>query len=187
MPLLDHFSWIAPYYDRIFYLPHADSLVARVQPEPHHRLLDVGGGTGRVARHFAGQVAQVCILDPSATMLQEGQRKGICITRGEAEELPFCSGTFDRIIMVDAFHHLRDQQVAVHELMRVLAAGGRLVVEEPDIADWRVKWVALGEKALMMRSHFCAPERMRAMFERAGGDAHVESEGFTSWIVVCKQ
>ena len=70
MPLLDHFALIAPHYDRIFEVHNLDRLLACVAPQRGHRLLDVGGGTGRVATRFGGLVAQVCVLDPSPGMLQ---------------------------------------------------------------------------------------------------------------------
>jgi len=200
MPLLDHFGLIAPYYDRIFQggrfvRRDLERLMAHVAPEPGHRLLDIGGGTGRIAQHFCGRVAQVCVLDPSPGMLREGQRKGICITRGESEDLPFASAVFDRIILIDAFHHLRDQEQASREMLRVLAPGGRLVIQEPDIAHWGVKLVALGEKALLMRSRFYAPEEIGAMLNRAG--EHVAATRIertdsyptrsqTAWVVVEK-
>lgn len=187
MPLLDHFSLVAPYYDLIFRLRDIEPLLSWLGPEPRDRLLDVGGGTGRVAERFVGRVAQVCILDPSPHMLAEGKRKGICIAQGEAEDLPFVAGTFYRIIMIDAFHHLRDQGTAVHELMRVLAPGGRLIIEEPDIAHWGVRLVALAERLAGMRSHFYAPEEIQAMFEEAGGQARVERRGYTAWVIVEKR
>jgi ubiquinone/menaquinone biosynthesis C-methylase UbiE len=186
MPLLDHFSLIAPYYDRIFTRPVADPLLAWIQPDRSSRLLDVGGGTGRVAGQFVEHVGHVCILDPSPQMLREGQRKGICVTRGESEGLPFASSTFDRIIVVDVFHHLRDQSAVAQELVRVLAPGGRLVVEEPDVTHWGVRLVALAEKLLLMRSHFCTPEVIQSMFARNGAHARVERQGNTAWVIVEK-
>jgi ubiquinone/menaquinone biosynthesis C-methylase UbiE len=185
MSLLDHFSLIAPYYDRIFDRSGID-LVARVQPELSSSLLDVGGGTGRIAQSFVGLVRYVCVLDPSPEMLKEGQRKGICITRGESELLPFASNTFDRIIVVDAFHHLRDQALAVRELVRVLGPSGRLVIEEPDVSNWAVVLVALAEKVLLMRSHFRTPEAIQRMFAQCGTHTRLERQGHTAWVIVEK-
>ena len=144
MPLLDHFSWVAPHYERLFPLASVEPLLTFLAPEPGDRLLDVGGGTGRVAEHLADRVAQVCILDPSPGMLAEGKRKRLCTAQGESERLPFEQDTFDRIIVVDTFHHLGDQAAAVQELLRVLAPSGRLVIQELDIAHWGVKVTALG-------------------------------------------
>lgn len=203
MPLLDHFGLLAPYYDRVFQSGDPargdlGRLMSFVAPEPSHRLLDVGGGTGRIAQHFCGRVAQVCIVDPSFGMLREGQRKGNCRpalspTRGESETLPFADGAFDRIIVIDAFHHLCDQVLAASEMVRVLAPGGRLVIQEPDIAHWGVKMIAWGEKALLMRSRFYAPEDIRAILCQTDDVANVRIEptsesapGVTAWVIVDK-
>ncbi|MBL7199983.1 MAG: methyltransferase domain-containing protein [Anaerolineae bacterium] len=186
MPIMDHFSLIAPYYDRAIPFQNAEPLLTHVSPEPGHRLLDVGGGTGRVAQGFVGRVAQVCVLDPSVGMLAQSRRKGICITQGESEWLPFGAEVFDRIIVIDAFHHLLDQKAAARELMRVLACGGRLVIEEPDIAHWGVRLVAVAEKLLLMRSHFCPPRAIQAVFQGLGARARVARQGHTAWVIVDK-
>lgn len=187
MPLFDHFSFIAPHYDRVFHRADVDVLQGMVLPERSNRLLDVGGGTGRIAQYFVGCVRQVCVLDSSLQMLQETLRKEICTTQGEAERLPYSSACFDRIIMVDAFHHLGKHLAAVDEMVRVLAVGGRLVIEEPDIAHQRVKLVALGEKALLMRSRFYAPDTIRQMLASHGLRAWVETLGTTAWIIAEKE
>ena len=195
---MDHFGLIAPYYDRIFRRRDVASLAAHVAAQPSHRLLDVGGGTGRIARHFVGMVAQVFILDPSPDMLLEAQRKGegekgkrekakgICIAQGLSEHMPFQTAAFDRIIVIDVFHHLIDQQRAAHEMMRVLATGGRLVVEEPDIAHWGVRLTAQAEKLLRMRSHFYSAAQVKTMFERAGGQVRIARQGHVFWAIVNK-
>ena len=187
MPLLDHFSLIAPHYDRVFHRADVDVLQGVVLPERSNRLLDVGGGTGRIAQHFVGCVRQVCVLDSSLQMLRETQRKDICATQGEAEKLPYPAACFDRIIMVDAFHHLGTHSIAVSELVRVLAVRGRLVIEEPDIAHRSVKLVALGEKALLMRSRFYAPDKIRQMLASYGLHTWVEALGTTAWIIAEKE
>jgi demethylmenaquinone methyltransferase/2-methoxy-6-polyprenyl-1,4-benzoquinol methylase len=119
-------------------------------------------------------------------MLQEGQHKGICVIQGECERLPFDAETFDRIVLVDAFHHLIDQSAAVSELTRVLATYGRLVIEEPDITHWGVKLAALGEKLLLMRSHFYTPLAIQRLFERIGNRVCIERQAYTVWIIVDK-
>lgn len=182
----DHFDLVAPYYDRLLGRREASPLFDLVAPQPGHGLLDVGGGTGRIAQRFVGRAARVCILDPSPRMLQEGRRKGICIVQGTAEQTPFQAEAFDRILMVDAFHHLIDQQRAAGEMMRILSPGGRLIVEEPDIAWWGVRLVAWGEKLLLMRSHFYRAAEVGRMFDRVGGRVQIERQGYTFWVIVDK-
>lgn len=186
LPFVDHFTFIAPYYDRIFGQSSTDDLIGYLEPRAGQQVLDVGGGTGRVAEQLAGLVCSVCVLDPSAGMVLEGQRKGICVIRGEAETLPYAGGVFDRIMMVDAFHHLRDQSQAAKELMRVLAPGGRVVIEEPDITHLGVRLVALGEKLLLMRSQFRAPQFIQRLFQAQSGRVRVERQAYTAWVIVEK-
>jgi len=80
-------------------------------------------------------------------------------------------------VMVDTFHHLRDQYVAAKETLRVLRPGGRLVVEEPDIRRRAVKWTALGERLLLMRSRFYSLTDLARIFEEAGGRIVAMEEG----------
>jgi ubiquinone/menaquinone biosynthesis C-methylase UbiE len=157
--------------------------------EPGHSLLDIGGGTGQIAAQLAGAVGRACVLEPSSGMLAQGQSKSLCLIQGVAERLPFPSGSVDRILMVDVFHHLYDQEQTIQECARVLAPGGRLVIQEPDIRHWIVKLVALGEKLLLMRSHFYTAPGIQAMFDRAADGncvVHIERREHTVWVIVDK-
>lgn len=79
--------------------------------------------------------------------------------------------------MVDAFHHLRDQRAAAGETLRVLRTGGRLVIEEPDIRRWAVKWIALAERLLLMRSRFYSIADLASVFKEAGARIVAIEEG----------
>jgi ubiquinone/menaquinone biosynthesis C-methylase UbiE len=103
-----------------------------------------------------------------------------------AEEIPFPGGYFDRVIMVDAFHHVISQKKTVAELWRVLKPGGRMVIEEPDIRTGWVKLIAVAEKILLMRSHFLSPEKIMALIEPLSADIRIESKENTAWVVVNK-
>jgi ubiquinone/menaquinone biosynthesis C-methylase UbiE len=181
----DHFNWIAPLYDRVMHFSDPSQLVALLQPGPDQRLLDVGGGTGRVTHIIADYVGQACVLDVSRGMLQEAQAKGLCVYRGKAENLPFPDVAFDRILIVDAFHHFQMWPQAVAELLRVLRPGGRLVIEEPDIRHPLVKLIALGERMLLMRSRFYAPVDLGALFRNAGGRVQLhDDQAGVFWAVI---
>jgi ubiquinone/menaquinone biosynthesis C-methylase UbiE len=182
---VDLFHWLAPFYDRIFHFCDAQQLLTLLNLEPHHRLLDVGGGTGRVASHLTRHVEQVCIIDVSLGMLIEAQTKGLCAYRGAAEHLPFPDGAFDRILIVDAFHHFHDWPRAAAELVRVLRPGGRMVIEELDIRHRVVRLIALGERLLFMRSRFYAPADLAHLFQVAGGCVTLyEDRNDAYWAVV---
>ncbi len=150
--------------------------------------MDAGGGTGRVSQFLHNQPARILIADQSMDMLRQAhQKEGLQPVRSEIEHMPFPAKYFDRIIMVDALHHMANQIYTVQELWRILQPGGRIVIEEPDIRSWEVKLIALGEKLALMRSHFLSPPQIADLFCFPGASARVESDGSTSWIVVDKE
>lgn len=181
--MIDHFNLIAPFYDGIFGFLDTRRLRGLLHPPVQGWLLDVGGGTGRVVVTLRDEAGCLVVLDESAAMVQQARRKGLVVVQGRAEMLPFASAVFERIIMVDAFHHLRDQDRAVRELQRVLAPGGRVVVEEPNPERLPVRLVALVERLLLMRSRFFSPEAVRQLFAAGGGQARIEQEGMNFWVI----
>ena len=190
LPSFDHFDLLAPWYERVITTANVDYLAPLLALEPHHRLLDVGGGTGRVTAPLARRVAQTVITDLSAGMLQQAAAKdGLQPANAHAELLPFAANSFDRVMIVDALHHVCDQALTAAELLRVLAPDGRLVVEEPNIETGRVKLIAIAEKLALMRSHFLGPAAMQTLFEKAGGRATIHTRpdnDFNVWLVVTK-
>ena len=165
MPLFDHFNLIAPYYDRWFQSTEPDKLRSILDIPVAGKVLDAGGGTGRVSQLLRVQDASFVIADELFGMLKQALHKaGLAPVCTQAERLPFADGYFDRIVMVDALHHVLDSRQTAAELWRVLKAGGRLVIEEPDIRTLAVKLVALAEKLLLMRSHFLPPAKSKGCF-----------------------
>ena len=159
----DHFDLIAGIYDRSGQFQVSEMLSGLLGLSPNCLLLDAGGGTGRVAAALRSLVGNVIVADPSRGMLRRASARGLATVCAPAELLPFPSGSFDRVIMVDALHHVFDQGQAARELFRLLAPGGRMVIVEPDIRKFIVKVVAAGEKVLLMRSHFLNGEKIVAL------------------------
>lgn len=182
------FDILAPIYDRIISQPDAGVLKDLLDLPQNGLVLDAGGGTGRVSSQLLPFVNKLVLSDLSFPMLTEAQGKGIArLVQGTSRHFPFQDDAFDRILVVDALHHFSDQPGTVKELIRILRPGGRLVIEEPDIREFRVKLIALMEKLLVMRSFFHTPQEIKEMVEACGGSARVEVDGkFTAWVVVEK-
>jgi len=173
--LFDHFRLIAPAYDRVFRYDETQSPRELLRMSGDGWLLDAGGGTGRVAETLSDLTTRLVILDESGGMLRQATTKGFVAVLGTVEALPFRTHSFERILMVDAFHHLRDQARSATEIVRTLARDGRLVMQEPDIRHRGVRWIALLEKLLLMRSRFLPPASVRQLFTDAGARVEVQS------------
>ncbi len=189
MPILDHFRFLAPFYDRLI-KPKAPGYLWDLAHLPvDGMLLDAGGGTGRVAQFMLEKVRGVVLADLSLEMLAQADGKGnflrVC---SHTEGFPFPDESFARILMVDALHHVYDQSQTALEMWRVLKPGGFILIEEPDLRTFTVKLVAIAEKLALMRSHFLAPEAIAALFEWHPAQIRIETEegGFNAWVIVHK-
>ena len=185
MPIIDHFGLIAPYYDHAIPLRQVESFITLMELPITGKLLDVGGGTGRVARALLDQASQVIVVDSSVGMLNQAKLKnGLALICSQSEALPFPNEYFERVIMVDALHHVAEQQVSAGEIWRVVKPGGLIVILEPDIRRFAVKLVALMEKVLLMRSHFLSPQQIAQFYQFPDARPRIIEDGFNAWICI---
>ena len=98
------------------------------------RIVDVGTGTGLVAREAAritGDAALVVGVDPSPGMMANAKLpEGVQLVEGRAESIPFPDASFDFLSMGYALRHIGDLSVAFSEFHRVLKPGARLCLLE---------------------------------------------------------
>jgi demethylmenaquinone methyltransferase/2-methoxy-6-polyprenyl-1,4-benzoquinol methylase len=105
------------------------------------RVLDVAGGTGDLARAFAGRVGErglVVLADINAAMLGRGRERlvehGVVgnteYVQADAECLPFPDNHFDCISIGFGLRNVTHIDRALASMQRVLAPGGRLLVLE---------------------------------------------------------
>ncbi len=105
---------------------------------PGRRVLDVGGGTGRMAPAIAAALrpgGRLVLLDASEAMLEQARRlgrvgEGVEVRLGEAGAVPFGGESFDRVLIAWLLHELEpdDRAAALDEAVRVVARGGLIVV-----------------------------------------------------------
>ena len=95
---------------------------------PAMRVVDVGTGTGLVAReavHVLGDASAVVAIDPSAGMLRHAKLpKGTALLEGIAERLPLRDQCADFLSMGYALRHVSDLSATFAEFYRVLKPGG---------------------------------------------------------------
>ncbi len=132
---------------RNLYAAKRHDILTIVRSRPGSRVLDLGGGPGRIAVPLARD-RTVTLADVSAEMLEraagEGRAAGLApdaliLTRLDAADpFPFASGSFDVAIAVDLLVLLPDPVATLRELRRVLAPGGVAVV---DTTNRRPHWM----------------------------------------------
>jgi SAM-dependent methyltransferase len=135
-------------------------------------ILDIGGGTGRIAQELTGDDRHVVVIDLSTGMLKKVYGKpGLSPLLADAAALPFQTGSVQRVLIVDALHHIKRQPESIHELCRLLEPGGVGVVVEPDTRVFLVKLIVLMEAILLMGSHFLKGDELLGLFKNETGGA----------------
>jgi len=115
--------------------------VGQAGVRPGMRVLDLAGGTGDLAKVFAGQVGssgEVVLADINSSMLEAGRRRmvdagivgNIKYAQVNAEELPFPDAHFDVITIAFGLRNVTDKDAALRSMRRVLKPGGKALVLE---------------------------------------------------------
>lgn len=115
-------------------VPVGEYLAQRAGAGQGVALLDVATGTGNVSVPAALAGAQVTGLDLTPKLLEKQRERAaaagveIELVEGDAEDLPFADGSFDRVTSCFGVMFAPRQPVAVAELLRVTRPGGEIVV-----------------------------------------------------------
>jgi ubiquinone/menaquinone biosynthesis C-methylase UbiE len=101
----------------------------------HPRVLDLGAGTGRIGGAFVDAGDWYVAIDSSFAMLREfaaktggAGEKAARLVQGNGEQLPFCNGIFDVVLLIQVLNGARHWRKLLKEARRVLKLGGRLVI-----------------------------------------------------------
>ena len=102
---------------------------------PFERIVDIGTGTGRMLRLFAGRARRLDGLDLSHRMLTVARANlnsdmvlHAYVRQGEASDLPYEDGVADIVTIHHVLHFLDEPERVIQEAARVLSDSGKLLI-----------------------------------------------------------
>lgn len=98
--------------------------------------IEIGAGTGLNLPHYPPAVTRLALIEPDPHMSRRLRRRAARSGRdaeigsATADRLPFPDASFDTAVVTFTLCSVPDEQVALREITRVLAPGGRLLFLE---------------------------------------------------------
>ena len=168
-------------------------LLTRMAIAPGQEVLDVATGTGNVALWAAALGAQVVGLDLTPELFVAARARAAASNvvvdwvEGDAEDLPFEDGRFDRVLSAFGIQFAPRHDVVTAELVRVCRPGGRI-----GLVNWTPSG-QVGELFRIMGRYMPPPPDFASPPPKWGDEDHVRglfadhpvrvefAHGFTPW------
>lgn len=130
-------------------------------------IIELGAGTGHVARHLAALGFRVIAVEPSVAMQNEGRSRSESFSiewhAAVAEALPFAHDTADGVLFFAALEFVRDPDAALCEALRVVRPGGWIAVASLHaLSPWSALYRHLADRgdAPWSAARFFTPEEL---------------------------
>lgn len=173
-----------------------EAYLDRLALAPSARVLDLGCGTGVVARSIAaraGFAGQVVGQDHSPQLIDVARRLAaeesvtdrVTFDVSDAEALPYADADFDAVIAHTTISHVGDPLALLREAARVVRPTGRIAVFDGDYASWTFDHpdpaVAKGMEEAIIAAVVNNPRVLREL-PRLLPQVGLEREDLLAWV-----
>jgi putative AdoMet-dependent methyltransferase len=174
-------------YDEIL-----DMVVKVANASPQERVLDIGTGTGNLARRFLACGATVVGLDKSEKMLAVARKHVGDDSRVDFRRvddaflhIPYPDASFDVVASTYAFHHIphHAKSSAIREMLRVLTPGGVLALGDLMFKDEEAEKNALNQYEWLEEEYFERIDELRTIFKESGMELNAQQFTQVTWVV----
>lgn len=105
-------------------------LISRLVPKSGMRIIDVGGGYGRLSHCYKNRFSLTVLFDGSISLLRKARQKiqeNIYFIAGDINHIPFRNASFDCVLMIRVLQHIFDVESILKEINRIIANEGHLI------------------------------------------------------------
>ena len=186
----DPFKKLAPYYDLFMIkagLYKTNTILKMVPLEPEQRILDLGGGTGYLARKLLGEKREIHVLDTSPQMTRFLQNTPVITTLGDGRATPYKEDFFHGVILSDTYHHIEEQNMLLQEIDRILAPGGFLLIHDFDKNSILTALIGCLEKLFISPVFYTTPQHLKEKILKRNYVLDKETYGLYWFIHVYKK
>jgi SAM-dependent methyltransferase len=108
-------------------------IVGAAEDRIHGRIMEDGCGVGTYMQHLLPFSRKITGLDFDFERVVESHTLGVDAINAAGEHLPYPENHFDLVMSNEVIEHVQDDRLVIHEIIRVLKSGGRLVLFCPNL------------------------------------------------------
>ncbi|MGC9779179.1 MAG: class I SAM-dependent methyltransferase [Candidatus Heimdallarchaeota archaeon] len=183
------FSKVAHKYDKIVGTFDLNSIIDYMPLDDKTLLVDLGGGTGRVAKDLQNYVNDCLVFDLSYEMLQQAKSKtnAFILLQGSSDELPIKSNSINQIFLNDSLHHIRKYRETLDECYRSLKPNGKLIIREFDKKYIGNIFLRFFEFIFGFKSKFFSVKEISTLCQEIGFSVTVNKPNKSTFILVAEK
>lgn len=118
------------------------NLLKKIKPEG--KVIDIGGGFGRLVPTYASFFQDCLVIDPSQKLLRIGKDywkniKNVSFQKGSLPKIDLKDNFCNAVLLVRVIHHLKNPLPSLKEISRILQPKGFLILEMANKVHFRAR------------------------------------------------